>query len=82
MAPKEKQMPHWDREQVAPDGPDQPLDEQGQTWNRNEWLPDRGEEDERAQHVRPTKDADESGEPSGHGMPSGESHWQRNDPTD
>lgn len=90
MGTKETPREHWDGEQVAPDGPDEPLDEGGEVWNRRQMEFDNtGTEREGTGReafppdlgdVPETESADME-HISGRGNPSGESHWDRVDDT-
>jgi hypothetical protein len=77
--PHDPHDPHWDREQVAPDGGSEPKEPQGKTWERHEWASDTAPGNpEDAEDERATEGPGAAG-PTGKGMPSGESHWQRVD---
>lgn len=74
---------HWDRDQVERDTDGKPEGEQGEVWNRHQMETD----DTGTDRVGGGIDERESGvdEPavgglSGRGQPSGESHFERNDP--
>jgi hypothetical protein len=71
---------HWDKEQWAPGAQEESGKDQDEVWNRTQVTTDRTEGDEPAEGVRKPDDPATAGEPSGHGQPSGESHWERNDP--
>ena len=80
---------HWDREQWAPDNAGPPPDEQNGVWNRHQWSPDNtGTDADKTTRtdlddvVPETVDDPAVGGLSGHGQPSGESHFERNDPTE
>jgi len=97
MERKQTPGKHWDREQWAPDAEGHPAGSEGQpvtgqdeVWNRHQWSPDNtGTEEQRVDPmgsdatdiVEPIDDPAVSGL-SGQGQPSGESHWERNDPSD
>jgi hypothetical protein len=85
MDRKETPGPHWDREQMARDTEGPPEGEQQDpVWNRHEWASDEGAvERDAATGTEPgVEDDPAAGGLSGHGQPSGESHWERNDPTE
>jgi len=70
---------HWDRDQMERDTEGTPVGKpQGDVWNRHQMdIDDRGTETEAALE-RPAVDEDSpAGGLSGHGQPSGESHWER-----
>ena len=70
---------HWDRDQMERDTEGTPVGKpQGDVWNRHQMdIDDTGTETEAALE-RPAVDEDTPvGGLSGHGQPSGESHWQR-----
>jgi hypothetical protein len=79
---------HWDREQVERDTEGVPAGEQADVWNRHQMEFDEtgteGEGPTRAgtDEADPTRVVDEEavGGLSGGGQPSGESHFDRNDP--
>jgi hypothetical protein len=78
---------HWDREQVERDTEGVPPGEQGDVWNRHQMETDEtGTEREGMTRVDPDEhdptrvDDPAVGGLSGHGQPSGESHFERNDP--
>ena len=77
---------HWDRDQMERDTEGTPVGKpQGDVWNRHQMaIDDTGTETEAALE-RPAIDEDTpAGGLSGHGQPSGESHWERveHDPAD
>lgn len=88
MGTKQTPGEHWDREQVAPDAPDDRGDEGGAVWNRREMEFDNtgtSREGEGREALPPdladvpeTESADMENI-SGRGQPSGESHWDRVD---
>ena len=70
---------HWDRDQMERDTEGTPVGKpQGDVWNRHQMdIDDTGTETEAALE-RPAVDEDTPvGGLSGHGQPSGESHWER-----
>ena len=70
---------HWDRDQMERDTEGTPAGKpQGDVWNRHQMdIDDTGSETEAALE-RPAIDEDTpAGGLSGHGQPSGESHWER-----
>ncbi len=70
---------HWDRDQMERDTEGTPVGKpQGDVWNRHQMdIDDTGTETEAALE-RPAIDEDTpAGGLSGHGQPSGESHWER-----
>ena len=70
---------HWDRDQMERDTEGTPVGKpQGDVWNRHQMdIDDTGTETEAALE-RPAVDEDSpAGGLSGHGQPSGESHWER-----
>jgi hypothetical protein len=70
---------HWDRDQMERDTEGTPVGKpQGDVWNRHQMdIDDTGTETEAALE-RPEVDEDTPvGGLSGHGQPSGESHWER-----
>jgi len=87
MNDKKNPGQHWDRDQWAPDTEGPPAGEQGETWNRHQWSPDNTGTDAE-QTTRTDLDEDRPagvddpavGGLSGHGQPSGESHWERTEP--
>ena len=72
---------HWDRDQMERDTEGTPEDKpQGEVWNRHQMdIDDSGTETE-AGTERPVDDeGTPAGGLSGHGQPSGESHWERSE---
>lgn len=77
---------NWDRDQMERDTDGVPAGEQGEVWNRHQM-----ETDDTGVDGLATGDPDPAGhtldEPaagglSGQGVPDGESHFERNDPTE
>lgn len=79
---------HWDRDQMERDTDGVPAGEQGDVWNRHQMEFDDTGTDRTLGTTADAKvagDADALSDPdagglSGHGRPSGESHFERNDP--
>ena len=96
MERDETRDPKWDRDQWAPDRDDEvPEGEHKATWNRHQWASDQagtspdtiGGAGVDGTVTGATETANELDEEtadmhgiSGRGKPSGESHWERNDP--
>lgn len=81
---------HWDRDQVERDVDGLPAADQGEVWNRQQMEFDNTGTDREGtgREAMPddltgtdTETADME-HISGRGMPSGESHFERNDPTE
>ena len=81
MDRKDRTDSHWDREQVTRDTDGPPTGAQDKVWDRDQVARDNPGPDADAL-VGTHPDKDDSGGLSGHGHPSGESHWERNDPAD
>ena len=82
---------HWDRDQVERDVDNLPASDQGEVWNRQQMEFDNSGTD-REGTGREAQPDDLTGTTdtgtadmehiSGRGMPSGEGHFERNDPTE
>ena len=79
---------HWDGEEMTRDTAGVTEDKpQGEVWNRHQMETDDTEGDSKTETVPATTldEATDAGGLSGHGQPSGESHWERveheDDPT-
>jgi hypothetical protein len=72
---------HWDRDQMERDTEGATEGKpQGDVWNRHQMEIDDGTTETEARTGRPAVDQDSSaGGLSGHGQPSGESHWERSE---
>jgi hypothetical protein len=85
------QPEHWDREQVERDVDGLPAADQGDVWNRQQMEFDNTGTDREGtgreampDDLTGTTDTETADMEhiSGRGMPSGESHFERNDPTE
>ena len=72
---------HWDRDQMERDTEGTTEDKpQGDVWNRHQMeIDDTGTEAEAALERPGIDEGTPAGGLSGHGQPSGESHWQRSE---
>jgi hypothetical protein len=72
---------HWDRDQMERDTEGAPVDKpQGDVWNRHQMeTDDTGTGPEGALERPVIDDGTAAGGLSGHGQPSGESHWERSE---
>ena len=70
---------HWDRDQMERDTEGTPVTKpQGDVWNRHQMdIDDTGTETEAALERPEIDEGTPAGGLSGHGQPSGESHWER-----
>ena len=81
MEPTKTPGEHWDRDQMERDTEGSPQGEpQGDVWNRHQMeIDDTGTESEAAAERPAIDDGTPAGGLSGHGQPSGESHWERSE---
>ena len=81
MTKSQNDQPHWDGEQWAKDEPvDKTAAEQGETWKGEQWVPDEKHPDSPGDDVTtPTGQGPGETGPTGRGMASGESHFDRVD---
>ena len=79
---------HWDREQWAPDAPEDVVEKGGEVWNRRQMELDNSGTPREGQGREayppnltdvPETEAADMEHVSGRGMPSGESHWERSE---
>jgi hypothetical protein len=88
MERKDTPGQHWDRQQVERDTGGSPAGEQGDVWNRHQMeTDDTGTDRDATTRANPDEhetgvDDAAAGGLSGQGQPSGESHFERNDPTE
>jgi hypothetical protein len=69
---------HWDGTQMERDTEGEPEGKpQGEVWNRHQMETDDTGIDKEAMDPTRVDETTEAGGLSGHGQPSGESHWQR-----
>ena len=75
---------HWDRDQVERDTDGVPAGEQGEVWNRHQMETDDTGVDRLDSTPTLSGEVEDpaAGGLSGHGQPAGESHFERNDPTE
>ena len=70
--------PHWDRDQMERDTEGAPVDKpQGDVWNRHQMETDDTGADNATVSPTEVDEGTQAGGLSGHGQPSGESHWER-----
>ena len=79
MEPTRTPGEHWDRDQMERDTEGAPADKpQGDVWNRHQMeIDDTGTEAEATLERPAVDEGTPAGGLSGHGQPSGESHWDR-----
>ena len=72
---------HWDEQQMERDTKGAPVDKtQADVWNRHQMETDDGASQEDRLDRPAVDETSDAGGLSGHGQPSGESHWDRVDP--
>jgi hypothetical protein len=90
MTQQEKPGQHWDRDQVERDNPGADATETDEVWNRQQMEFDNtgtdregtGREALPEDLTRTDAGTADMDHVSGRGMPSGEGHFERNDPTE